>query len=355
MTHQVIALSERFGHMGSCSGYDGLFRYLAQAQVNGFRTVTHYKEEQKAGLLRRIADRVAGSATKGTPYYSSNSYRAERAALAAARAQRQEIFHNGYLENNYGLPEAYKKLPGLRVVATAHQPSSWWKRSGADPSIVHSLDALIVLDQYSYAYFADYLSPDRIHLIRHGVDTHFFCPSPSATDDDRLHCLFTGQWLRDMELLNAIIRQVAAVSNRVQFHLVGSTATPGLADITSYPSVHFYSALSDEALRERYRQSDLFLAPLIDSTANNGVLEALACGLPVFTNGRGGVLDYLPADASALGAGAEELAAAILRCIDKKPELAAMGIRARQYAVHHLSWEVIGRQVTDLYHQLIRD
>ncbi|MGH7979070.1 MAG: glycosyltransferase, partial [Limisphaerales bacterium] len=42
-----------------------------------------------------------------------------------------------------------------------------------------------------------------------------------------------------------------------------------------------------------YRKADALLLPLTEATANNSLLESLACGTPVISNTVGGIPDYM--------------------------------------------------------------
>ena len=50
--------------------------------------------------------------------------------------------------------------------------------------------------------------------------------------------------------------------------------------------------VSDEKLRDFYQKSYLLLMPMESCSANNSLVEALACGLPVVTTAIGGIEDY---------------------------------------------------------------
>lgn len=72
--------------------------------------------------------------------------------------------------------------------------------------------------------------------------------------------------------------------------------------------------MSEEDLLVAYRQADLLALPLKDCTANNSILEAMACGLSVVTTDIGGIRDYVDDTCALLSArgDAEEMAKNIM-------------------------------------------
>ena len=115
------------------------------------------------------------------------------------------------------------------------------------------------------------------------------------------------------------------------------------------------SGLTDEQLREAYWSADVLFLPLIDATANNAVLEAMACGLPVISSDVGGVKEALGDDAGILCAAgdAKALSKAVARLALDPVERASMAIAGRRRA-EALDWSIIGQMHHDMYSELIR-
>jgi glycosyltransferase involved in cell wall biosynthesis len=78
----------------------------------------------------------------------------------------------------------------------------------------------------------------------------------------------------------------------------------------------------------------------LDCTANNSLLEAMACGLPVVTNQIKGLNDYLPANdvIQIANADAEEMAKAVIELFNRKINNSEA---IRKHVELNLSWEII--------------
>jgi glycosyltransferase involved in cell wall biosynthesis len=110
--------------------------------------------------------------------------------------------------------------------------------------------------------------------------------------------------------------------------------------------VHWHAGLSAEDLRELYRRASLLFLPFIDATANNGIVEALSCGLPVVSTKVGGIVDYVPENCGVLCSpgSPDEHANAVIRLLKSSEQLAQMSAECRRYSVNELDWKKSAQQ-----------
>ena len=84
--------------------------------------------------------------------------------------------------------------------------------------------------------------------------------------------------------------------------------------------------------------------------ASTGLLESMACGLPIVATDVGGVREYVGPDAGMLCPRRDPaaLAAAILHVLDCPTRAAAMGAAARRRALG-FDYRIVAGQLTDVY------
>jgi len=132
---------------------------------------------------------------------------------------------------------------------------------------------------------------DRIRVILHGVDTQFFRPPEArrAAASGPLRALLVGKTERDHAFAARLIRQ--APPNAVQLDVATHPHQFGYYQGTT--GVRLLDRLDDDALVRAYQQADVLLMPMLDCSANNAVLESMACGTPVVANAVGGIPEYV--------------------------------------------------------------
>jgi glycosyltransferase involved in cell wall biosynthesis len=349
----TLWMRERFGWMGSHSGYDRVFVALSEQFPSLGKTVWSESARPIRRSLARPLKRLASRA-QTSPFYQPASTLAELKVALNCLVSHPQLVHIAYVENNLGLLGYYKARLQTRLVGTVHQPSSWWKLVHTHPESLTTLDTLIVLSSREKAYFETWL-PGRVHFIPHGIDTDFFRPAEDNQSSLGCpRCVFAGTWLRDLATLSQVIDQVVRRNPAIHFDLVipcSKRNDPYLYRIARHSQVAWHANLSNDALRRLYQKASLLFLPLLDCTANNALLEGIACGLPIVSNQVGGLPDYTrPSFAELCTVGdVEALTEKILALVDEPERQHHMGQAARKFAVDYLNWQTVALQTLEVY------
>jgi glycosyltransferase involved in cell wall biosynthesis len=236
-----------------------------------------------------------------------------------------------------------------KLVVFLHQPPSWHRLFWQDISVFDNIGAIICLSKELAHYMAS-ITKSPVFNIRHGVDLDFFQPYDKNTSTLPYKLLFVGQWLRDFETLEKAFTIIQAQHPTIKLDCVvpfnKREALP-LMRLARFSNVRWHAQISSHDLRLLYQKASLLLLPLIDATANNAVVEALACGLPVITSDVGGIEEYIDHHSGELcpAGNAEAHAQATLRWLGAKERRERAALTTRLFAEDHLCWKDIASEV----------
>lgn len=278
-------------------------------------------------------------------------------SLAAARADLLHVIDGDFDGWAYA-----RRSPLSRVLLTAtfHQPVD--VLGGIASRVAPgALDGIVCVSRDQIPLLAPLVAPGRCVFIPHGVDAAFFCPA-APTDEapgDRAAAapstvLVVGSHRRDFETLLGTARQVKAHRPEVTFRLVGPADKLAPWRGRAEGVVELRSGLSDLELRAEYRAAALVYLPLEHATANNALLEGMACARPVVLTDLPALHDYANDDAVVFCAARqpEDNAAAILRVLADPVAGAAMGRRGRERALR-LDWPLVRAEVRAFFDAVI--
>jgi glycosyltransferase involved in cell wall biosynthesis len=264
-----------------------------------------------------------------------------------------------YLEKDFGLLADRSRTDGCALIATAHQPRSWWTLVHGNPEVARSLDAIVALTDREAGFWEEVL-PGRVFISPHGVDVEFFCPAENPPEPhSEPRCLVVGHWLRDLRTLADVVDLLLERNPAIGFDFVIPVATRSadeLFRVARHDSVVFHADLSDEELRDLYRRSTLLLLPMLDATANNAILEAQACGTPIVSTNIGGIASYVDSSFADLlpGGDVDGIAEAVLQLVESHDELEKRRQAARDHAVQHLAWQHLAPRILEVYESVLR-
>lgn len=342
---RVMALRTGHEHHGARSGPWQFLRHLPPGIDAALRATPLGAglAGAQAGALRDWG-RLLGAVAFGQ---QGNAWLAEADILAECADSAFDVVHA--IDGELALA-LLPRMPGAlfaggrrpAMAATFHQPPALLAGL-ADPASLRALDAVVVLCEAQRAALAPLLPEGRVHVVPHGIDTGFFTPGPRAAGDG-FRLIAVGHWLRDFDALLAAFALLREAGLDARLRIVSHDPPRGLP-----PGVEVEAGLPDEALRAAYRDADALLLPLSDATANNAILEAMACGRPVVATDVGGVAEMTAGAARLAPPGsARGLADAVLALAADPGAAAALGAAARARA-EALDWRHIAARHAALY------
>jgi starch synthase len=315
-------------------------------------------------------------------------------AMAAALDGRELLHSHTWYANLAG--HIGKLLYGIPHILTAHslEPLRPWKSeqlgggyalsSWAERTAMESADAVVaVSDGMRRDILASYpsLDPDRVQVIRNGIDTSTYRPDPRTEvlsrigiDPDRPYVLFVGRITRQKGVPH-LLRAARRIDPAAQLVLcAGAPDTPGLDrefralfdELSAVrDGVHWIPAmLPRPAVVQLLTHAALFVCPSVYEPLGIVNLEAMACGTAVVASAVGGIPEVVDDGRTGLLVPYREgrpeefengLAEAIDRLIGDPATATRMGEAGRYRAVTEFGWDTVARRTADLYASVLKD
>ena len=344
-TRSLLLLRETWSWMSHVSGFDPFFSAIEKVPGLQIQNVFVLQSLPPLGVAKRLARRIRRPAPvpdSPSPFVEPRHEAAGSELLAAMSAAPEALALLSAGENQYGgiLSHAAPAIRS-RLIVCFHQPPSWWRLHWRDANLLDGLGGIVSLCEEQRNYFVS-LTLTPVTLIRHGVSLDFFTPSDRRPDGPP-RLLVVGHWLRDFDTLAASVELVWQSHPQVEVECVIppiARNAPALLRLARDSRVRWHAGISAEKLRDLYRQATLLFLPLLDASANNSIVEALACGLPIVSSKVGGITEYVPENCGTLcpaGAACEH-AETVVGMLQAPDRLAHSRRACRQYAIDELDW-----------------
>ena len=321
-------------------------------------------------------------------------------AMAASVPEVDVVHSHTWYANMAGLWAS--KMGNIPHVVTSHslEPHRPWKAEqlgggyrvscwAEKTAFMDAAAVISVSDGMRRDVLASYteLDPDKVFVVRNGIDTDEFYPDPDTTkltqlgvDLDAPLVVFVGRITRQKGLVH-LVRAAKMFDPDTQLLLLaGAPDTPEIEQ-------EFTEAFSDlkairknvtwvvdmlprRDLRTVLTNATVFACPSVYEPLGIVNLEAMACetavvasgvgGIPeVVVNGETGILvPYDPAQASdpAYISGFEEMFATSVNTLTRDPALAAQyGKAGRARCIDQFSWDTIADQTIEVYNRAIEN
>lgn len=334
----VHFMNVRTMHHSEHSGYDRFMDYIPNTPLPSSQKWVRMPEEERKRAYEEAKTQIS--------WYNPPDLEMETNVNALNPWFRKHVCHFMYGENSLYHTQKSQN-PRKKIFVSFHQPPEAHLQFIKSRAPLQSVDGIVVVGTNQIPFFEQFVDPSKIFFVPHGVDTDFFKPDPLVVKDPN-KILFVGNWLRDFETVGSVAQVLSEKAPRVSIEVVTLEKNRHLFE--HLPNVRFSSGIPERELLQKYQSASLLLVPMKDCTANNSVLEGMACGLPIVTTDIGGIRDYVDEDCASLCkiSDATGLAETVLQLLDDSGKLARMGVASRERS-KRFSWPVVAQTMLGAY------
>ncbi|WP_179228540.1 glycosyltransferase family 4 protein [Leptolyngbya ohadii] len=285
-------------------------------------------------------------------WYRTSSLELEWALLQQLRRKDIDLVHFLWGERDLGYFPIVKLFNAKPLCCTFHACQDDLPQILAFKERLRSLNAIIIMSETQRAFFESAGIPsDKIHFIPHGIDTDFFTPPAVKKTLDEFTVLSVGSYRRNFLLLREVALKLRSHRD-IKIKFVGAKAFS--EHFSDLDNVEFLNRLTDLELLQLYQSASCLVLAIENATANNALLESLACGLPVVAEKVGGIPEYANSDCAVMveEGNADQMVEAIVELSESQVRQEQMAQSARKRALE-LSWSNTAIQTEKLYASML--
>ena len=337
---RVTCVVKRHRHHTVSGGYDRL------AAAVGANVIAR---KQIPGLFGKAANKVWRHLTPTKDYlvdYQIGDWLAELQALATGFFRPPDVLHVLY-SSSIDLLIKWRNLVRYPLVVTFHAPfenvvahrfDNYPKGLGIDIAVVVATSQIKTMQRW--------IEPHKIFYVPHGIA--IVSARSHILEPIGLRVLIVGEHMRDWLVIHRAIDEINHRGLNVEFHVV--TDERIFPYFNGCANLLYHSQISEAELIGLYRSADVLFLPVTNATANNSILEALACGTPVISTQVGGIPDYVNNESGWLLPIGDVLGHVnLIASLHGNRELARSRRQAARAQALKFDWRLVAEQMIDLY------
>jgi len=268
--------------------------------------------------------------------------------------------HALYGEDQLNLLLSNRNRISAALTGTFHLPAespfiSRITESGA-MSRFSQLDSAVVVSRNMIADYEYWVGKDNVYFVPHGIDVSIFKPGDanqmkSKSPSDTLNVLIVGGHGRDWDLVKGVECRHSKNGEKISYTAV----VPGKKTATKLGNkFNTFTGIKESELIDLYINADVLFIPVNFATANNSLLESLACGTPVISTNTGGIPDYLDDSCGwLLPKGDIRAATELLTELSENPHKARDKKKPARKKSLNYDWSKVASQIKDVHKETI--
>lgn len=273
---------------------------------------------------------------------------------------------------------------GENVIATVHHPitrdrelaiaaaitkgqrwliNRWYSFLAMQEKVVQQLHHVVTVSQQSQQDIAEAFSRpiEKITLIPNGIDTEIFKPLVNVERKpwQLITTASSDQPLKGLSVLLNALAKLRAEFPLLQLLVIGKLKPDGVTEkelqaLQLVDCVEFKTGISTEQLVREYAESKLAIVPSLYEGFGLPAGEALACGIPLICSDGGALPEVVGSAAFMVKAGdITELVNGLRILLNNEAMCEQLSSAGREHSLQHLSWHVVGEQLSDYYRQIL--